>query len=80
VCTPAGATWTPRSPRPPCPLTERELELLRHVHEGRSATAIATQVHLAPGTVRNYLSTAMAKLGAPSRAEAARTAYEEGWI
>jgi two-component system response regulator DesR len=64
----------------PCPLTDRELELLRHVREGRSASAIAAQVHLAPGTVRNYLSTAMAKLGAPSRAEAARTAYEEGWI
>jgi two-component system, NarL family, response regulator DesR len=63
-----------------CPLTDRELELLRHVREGRSASAIAAQVHLAPGTVRNYLSTAMAKLGAPSGAEAARTAYEEGWI
>jgi two-component system, NarL family, response regulator DesR len=63
-----------------CPLTDRELELLRHVRAGRSATAIAERVHLAPGTVRNYLSTAMAKLGAPTRAEAARTAYEEGWI
>jgi two-component system response regulator DesR len=63
-----------------CPLTDRELELLRHVREGRSASAIAAQVHLAPGTVRNYLSTAMAKLGAPTRADAARTAYEEGWI
>jgi two-component system response regulator DesR len=63
-----------------CPLSERELELLRLVREGMSAGAIAGRVHLAPGTVRNYLSTAMAKLGAPSRAEAARIAYEEGWI
>ena len=36
--------------------------------------------HLAPGTVRNYISTAMAKLNAPTRADAARIAYEEGWI
>ncbi len=63
-----------------CPLTQRELELLRLVHEGMSAGAIADRVHLAPGTVRNYLSTAMARLGAPSRAEAARIAYHEGWI
>ena len=41
---------------------------------------IAERVHLAPGTVRNYVSSAMAKLNAPTRAEAARIAYEEGWI
>ena len=63
-----------------CPLTERELELLRLVREGVGAAAIAERVHLAPGTVRNYLSTAMARLGASSRAEAARIAYDEGWI
>jgi two-component system, NarL family, response regulator DesR len=63
-----------------CPLTTRELELLRHVHAGKSASAIARTVHLAPGTVRNYISTAMAKLNAPTRADAARIAYEEGWI
>lgn len=63
-----------------CPLSVRELELLRHVYEGRSAGAIAQLVHLAPGTVRNYISTAMAKLNAPTRADAARIAYEEGWI
>jgi two-component system response regulator DesR len=63
-----------------CPLSARELELLRHVREGKSASAIARTVHLAPGTVRNYISTAMAKLNAPTRADAARIAYEEGWI
>ena len=63
-----------------CPLTGRELELLRLVREGMSAPAIAGHVNLAPGTVRNYLSTAMARLGAPSRTEAARIAYEQGWI
>ena len=63
-----------------CPLSDRELDLLRHVHAGRSASAIAEVAHLAPGTVRNYLSSAMAKLNAPTRADAARIAYEEGWI
>ena len=63
-----------------CPLSPRELELLRHVRAGKSASAIAKTVHLAPGTVRNYISTAMAKLNAPTRADAARIAYEEGWI
>ena len=50
------------------------------MHAGKSASAIAKTVHLAPGTVRNYISTAMAKLNAPTRADAARIAYEEGWI
>lgn len=63
-----------------CPLTERELEVLRLVREGLSAGAIADAAHLAPGTVRNYLSSAMAKLSAPTRVEAARVAWEEGWI
>ena len=63
-----------------CPLTDRELDVLRHVRDGASATAIAERVHLAPGTVRNYISAAMTKLNAPTRAEAARIAYEEGWI
>jgi two-component system, NarL family, response regulator DesR len=63
-----------------CPLSDRELEVLRLVREGLSASAIAAASHLAPGTVRNYLSAAMAKLGAPTRAEAAKTAWEEGWI
>jgi two-component system response regulator DesR len=63
-----------------CPLSERELELLRLVRDGMTAGAIARRVHLAPGTVRNYLSSAMTKVGAPSRTEAARIAYEEGWI
>jgi two-component system response regulator DesR len=63
-----------------CPLTARQLELLRLVREGQSAGMIAASLHLSPGTVRNYLSSAMARLGAPSRTEAARIAYEQGWI
>jgi two-component system response regulator DesR len=63
-----------------CPLTERELEVLRASRTGASIREIAAQVHLAPGTVRNYLSAAMTKLGVSSRHAAAHRAWEEGWI
>jgi len=63
-----------------CPLTERELEVLRATRTGASIGEIAEQVHLAPGTVRNYLSAAMTKLGVSSRHAAAHRAWEEGWI
>ncbi|MCI2420659.1 response regulator transcription factor [Saccharopolyspora sp. K220] len=63
-----------------CPLTDRELELLSHTLRGGTIATIAAAVHLAPGTVRNYLSSAMTKLGVATRHEAARHAWEEGWI
>jgi two-component system response regulator DesR len=63
-----------------CPLTDRELEVLRAARSGESVAWIADHVHLAPGTVRNYLSSAMAKLGASSRHTATRRAWEQGWI
>ncbi|PRX96748.1 DNA-binding response regulator [Allonocardiopsis opalescens] len=63
-----------------CPLTDRELEVLRAARTGASVNEIAAQVHLAPGTVRNYLSAAMAKLEVGSRHAAAHRAWEEGWI
>ncbi|SNS79314.1 response regulator transcription factor [Actinomadura mexicana] len=63
-----------------CPLTDRELEVLRAARTGASVNEIAAQVHLAPGTVRNYLSTAMTKLQAPTRHAAAHRAWQQGWI
>jgi two-component system response regulator DesR len=66
-----------------CPLTERELQVLRSVEQvGPAGTAsdIAGRVHLSAGTVRNYLSSAMQKLNAATRAEAVRLAEERGWI
>src|SRR5262245_40581989 len=63
-----------------CPLTERELAVLSHVDDTTTAADIARELHLSPGTVRNYISSAMAKLSARSRTEAARTARDEGWI
>jgi two-component system, NarL family, response regulator DesR len=65
---------------PECPLTPRELEILAIVRRGAPIAAIAAEVHLAAGTVRNYLSTAMAKLGAETRHAAAYQAWEQGWI
>lgn len=62
------------------PLTDRERELLRAVADGAGNAAIAARLCLAEGTVRNYLSTAMAKLGARNRTEAARTAQARGWL
>jgi two-component system response regulator DesR len=63
-----------------CPLTGRELEVLSATRTGASVNEIAAQVHLAPGTVRNYLSSAMSKLGVGSRHAAAHRAWEQGWI
>lgn len=62
------------------PLTERELDLLRATRGGGTIEEIAAQLHLAPGTVRNYLSTAMRKLDKRTRHAAAQHAWEQGWI
>ncbi|MFE2407262.1 response regulator transcription factor [Kitasatospora sp. NPDC059408] len=62
------------------PLTGRERELLRAVAEGAGNAEIAARLCLAEGTVRNYLSSAMAKLGARNRTEAARIARTRGWL
>ena len=62
------------------PLTERERDMLRAVAEGASNTEIAERLFLAEGTVRNYLSSAMAKLGARNRSEAAKAAQRRGWL
>jgi two-component system, NarL family, response regulator DesR len=63
-----------------CPLTDRELAVLRLVDDTTTATDIARELHLSSGTVRNYISSAMAKLTARSRSEAARIARDQGWI
>jgi two-component system response regulator DesR len=66
-----------------CPLTERELQVLRSVGQvGPAGTAsdIAGRVHLSAGTVRNYLSSAMQKLGVATRVEALERARDHGWL
>ncbi|WP_185173838.1 DNA-binding response regulator [Rothia nasimurium] len=75
-----GAVATVALSESTCPLTNRELEVLREALDGSTIKAIAERSHLAQGTVRNYLSSAMTKLGAPTRVSAARIAWNEGWI
>ncbi|GEC75147.1 response regulator transcription factor [Microbacterium maritypicum] len=62
------------------PLSDREREVLRLAADGRSAAAIASEVFLSAGTVRNHLSAAIGKTGAANRAQAVRIAQDKGWI
>jgi two-component system response regulator DesR len=62
------------------PLTPRETDLLRAAREGGTVADLARVLHLSEGTVRNYLSSAMGKTGARTRAEAVRIAEESGWL
>jgi len=62
------------------PLNDRERQVLRLAGEGLSAADIAQQLHLSQGTVRNYLSEAIGKLGVSNRIEAARLARQRGWL
>ncbi|MFG2581954.1 response regulator transcription factor [Streptomyces malaysiensis] len=62
------------------PLTEREREVLRASGDGSTNAELARALHLSPGTVRNYLSTAIQKTAARNRAEAVRIARDKGWL
>ena len=62
------------------PLTSREADVLRGAYGGHSVKEIARSLHLAPGTVRNYLSSAMQKTGTPTRYRAAHVALDRGWL
>lgn len=71
----AAEAWTEADP-----LTDRERQVLRLAGEGANTAAISTMLELSEGTIRNYLSEAMSKLGASNRVEAARIAREKGWL
>ena len=62
------------------PLTDRERQILQRAGDGRSSGEIAGELKLSEGTVRNYLSEAIAKLGASNRVDAARIARGKGWL
>ncbi len=62
------------------PLTDRERDVLAASADGATIDDIATKLYLSEGTVRNYLSTAIKKLGARNRVEAAHLAEEKGWL
>ena len=71
----AAEAWTEADP-----LTDRERQVLRYAGEGDSSAGIAARLSLSEGTVRNYLSEAISKLGASNRTEAARIARQKGWL
>jgi two-component system response regulator DesR len=71
----AAAAWDEADP-----LTDRERQVLRLAAEGLSTARIGAEIHLSEGTVRNYLSEAISKLGAENRVEAARIARLKGWL
>lgn len=71
----AGEAWSEADP-----LTDRERQVLRLASEGRSGPEIAADLHLSEGTVRNYLSEAISKLGGRNRVDAARIARAKGWL
>jgi two-component system response regulator DesR len=62
------------------PLTDRERQVLRLASDGRATADIASELKLSEGTVRNYLSEAINKVGAKNRVEAARIARAKGWL
>ncbi|WP_119395973.1 response regulator transcription factor [Salinibius halmophilus] len=62
------------------PLTNRERQVLRLAGEGLSNQQISEKIHLSEGTVRNYLSESIQKLGAQNRVDAARIARDQGWL
>lgn len=71
----AAAAWDEADP-----LSDRERAVLRLAGEGASANDIGERLHLSPGTVRNYLSEAIGKLGVGNRIEAYRLARHKGWL
>ncbi|HEU5471588.1 MAG TPA: response regulator transcription factor [Actinophytocola sp.] len=62
------------------PLSRREMDVLRLTAEGATGSEIARKLFLSPGTVRNHLSSVLAKVRARNRADAVRIAVEAGWI
>ena len=71
----AAEAWTEADP-----LTDRERQVLRYAGEGAGGAEIAERLNLSEGTVRNYLSEAISKLGASNRTDAARIARQKGWL
>jgi two-component system, NarL family, response regulator DesR len=64
----------------PNPLSPRERDVLAAAADGSTISDIATRLHLSEGTVRNYLSAAIQKVGARNRIEAVQSAERQGWV
>lgn len=63
-----------------CPLTPRELDILRLTAAGSNVSDIASELFLSTGTVRNYMATIVTKLNARNRVDAIRIATEAEWL
>lgn len=72
----AAAAWRADE----CPLTDRELSVLRLAAGGEDIPEIAENLFLSPGTVRNYLTAVVTKLDARNRVDAIRIATDAGWL
>ncbi|QCB94980.1 helix-turn-helix transcriptional regulator [Cellulomonas shaoxiangyii] len=70
----------PTVPGPVVPLTERELEVLRHMALGRSNAQVAERLFIAPATVRTHVLSILRKLGARNRTDAVVRAYRTGLL
>ena len=64
----------------PCPLSARELDVLRHLSEGMVYKQIASEMHLSVSTIRTHLHNVYGKIGAVDRAQAVLMARDRGWI
>ncbi|HET9677578.1 MAG TPA: HDOD domain-containing protein [Solirubrobacterales bacterium] len=64
----------------PCPLSSRELDVLRHLSEGMVYKQIASEMHLSVSTIRTHLHNVYGKIGAVDRAQAVLLARDRGWI
>ena len=64
----------------PCPLSARELDVLRHLSEGMVYKQIASEMQLSVSTIRTHLHNVYGKIGAVDRAQAVLAARDRGWI
>jgi two-component system response regulator DesR len=71
----AREAWSERDP-----LGDRERQVLRLAGEGKSSSEIGSALNLSEGTVRNYLSEAVGKVGGKNRIDASRIARDKGWL
>jgi putative nucleotidyltransferase with HDIG domain len=76
---PDGYAAAPRTPNG-CPLSERELDVLRLLAEGKVYKQIAQDLHLSASTVRSHLHRAYKRMGVADRTQAVLVAREQGWL
>jgi DNA-binding NarL/FixJ family response regulator len=70
----------PRRSSDPCPLSEREIDALRGLSDGKVYKQIASELSLSVSTIRTHLHNVYRKIGAVDRAQAVLIAHERGWL